>query len=160
GRRRAQFARYENDRRAFRNALCRPTGAARSRGAVGQRQKRQGVSRDAGAQGHRRHLQRGRGRTLPLEGLGAERGRDPHLGGEGTANGLRPWFTKFSGTLYDRRWLKVVEDIYGWHYRAERWLRNEASLARVGMVYSQQTATFYGGTRAQQKVEDHTSGFY
>jgi len=79
---------------------------------------------------------------------------------EGTANGLRPWFTKFSGTLYDRRWLKVVEDIYGWHYRAERWLRNEASLARVGMVYSQQTATFYGGTRAQQKVEDHTSGFY
>ena len=28
------------------------------------------------------------------------------------------------------------------------------------MVYSQQTATFYGGARAQQKVEDHTEGFY
>ena len=34
---------------------------------------------------------------------------------EGIANGMRPWFTKFSGTLYDRRWLKVVEEIYGWH---------------------------------------------
>lgn len=79
---------------------------------------------------------------------------------EGTANGLRPWFTKFSGTLYDRRWLKVVEDIYDWHYRAESYLRNEAPLARVGMVYSQQTATFYGGGRAPQKVEDHTNGFY
>lgn len=79
---------------------------------------------------------------------------------EGTANGLRPWFTKFSGTLYDRRWLKVVEDIYGWHFKAEKYLRNEAPLARVAMVYSQQTATFYGGTRAQQKVEDHTNGFY
>jgi hypothetical protein len=79
---------------------------------------------------------------------------------EGTANGLRPWFTKFSGTLYDRRWLKVVEEIYNWHYRAETYLRNEAPLARVGMVYSQQTATFYGGARAQQKVEDHTNGFY
>jgi IS1 family transposase len=79
---------------------------------------------------------------------------------EGTANGLRPWFTKFSGTLYDRRWLKVVEDIYHWHFRAEKYLRNEAPLARVGMVYSQKTATFYGGARAQQKVEDHTNGFY
>jgi hypothetical protein len=79
---------------------------------------------------------------------------------EGTANGLRPWFTKFSGTLYDQRWLKVVEDIYNWHYRAEKYLRNEAPLARVAMVYSQQTATFYGGARAQQKVEDHTEGFY
>ena len=26
---------------------------------------------------------------------------------EGTANGMRPWVTKFSGTLYDRRWLPV-----------------------------------------------------
>lgn len=79
---------------------------------------------------------------------------------EGTANGLRPWFTKFSGTLYDKRWMKVVEDIYGWHFKAEKYLRNEAPLARVAMVYSQQTATFYGGTRAQTKVEDHTEGFY
>ena len=31
---------------------------------------------------------------------------------EGTANGMRPWFTKFSGVLYDRRWLPVVERIY------------------------------------------------
>ena len=31
---------------------------------------------------------------------------------EGTANGYRPWFVKFSGTLYDRRWLETVEDIY------------------------------------------------
>ncbi len=79
---------------------------------------------------------------------------------EGTANGLRPWFTKFSGTIYDKRWLSVVEDIYKWHYKAEKYLRNETPLARVAMVYSQQTATFYGGTRAQAKVEDHTEGFY
>ncbi len=79
---------------------------------------------------------------------------------DGIANGLRPWFTKFSGTLRDRRWLKVVEEIYGWHYRSDRYLRNVKSLARVGLVYSQQTAAFYGGTRAAQKVEDHTLGFY
>jgi hypothetical protein len=33
-------------------------------------------------------------------------------------------------------------------------------MARVGMVYSQQTAHYYGGERARQKVEDHTLGFY
>ena len=74
---------------------------------------------------------------------------------DGIANGLRPWFTKFSATLYDRRWLPVVEDLYGWLYRNERYLRNQQPLARVAIVYSQQTAQFYG-----RKVEDHTLGYY
>ncbi len=79
---------------------------------------------------------------------------------DGIANGLRPWFTKFSGAVYDPRWLKPVEDLYAWHYRNERYLRNDQPLARVAMVYSQQTATFYGGEQARPKVEDHTLGFY
>jgi hypothetical protein len=79
---------------------------------------------------------------------------------DGIANGLRPWFTKFAGTLHDRRWLNVVEDIYGWSYRSEPYLRNEEPLARVAMVYSQRTATFYGGEHARPKVEDHVLGFY
>jgi hypothetical protein len=54
----------------------------------------------------------------------------------------------------------VVEELYGWHYRNERYLRNLAPMARVGMVYSQQTAHYYGGERARQKVEDHTLGYY
>ena len=44
-----------------------------------------------------------------------------------------------------------VEDLYGWHYRNERYLRNEEPLARVAMVYSQQTAQFYGGERARRR---------
>src|SRR2546425_3387614 len=79
---------------------------------------------------------------------------------DGIANGLRPWFTKFSGTLHDERWLKVVEDIYTRHHRWERYLRNEATLARVGLVYSQQSAWFYGGEKAPEKLEDYTLGFY
>jgi hypothetical protein len=79
---------------------------------------------------------------------------------DGIANGLRPWFTKFSGTLRDRRWLTPVEDLYRWHHRVQRYLRHQESLARVGMVYSQQTAWFYGGGRAGGKVEDHTLGMY
>jgi hypothetical protein len=79
---------------------------------------------------------------------------------DGIANGLRPWFTKFSGTLRDERWLKVVEAIYTRHHRWEQYLRNLAPLARVGLVYSQQTAWFYGEDRMRDKVEDPTLGWY
>ncbi len=64
---------------------------------------------------------------------------------DGIANGLRPWFTKFGGVIYDPRWLKPVEDIYAWCHGAERYLRNERPLARVALVYSQQTAWFHSG---------------
>jgi hypothetical protein len=79
---------------------------------------------------------------------------------DGTANNMRPWFVKFSGTLYDRRWLKVVEDIYQWHYQAEPYLRNTASLARVGMVYSEQTRRYYGGKPWQERSGGHELGMY
>jgi hypothetical protein len=79
---------------------------------------------------------------------------------EGTANNMRPWFVKFSGTIYDRRWLKIVEKIYNWHYRVEPYLRNTAPLARVGMVYSEQTRRFYGGQKWQQQSSGHELGMY
>ncbi len=79
---------------------------------------------------------------------------------DGIANGLRPWFTKFSGTLYDQRWLATVRDLYDWHAKNEGYLRNEKPLAQVGVVYSQQTAAFYGGAQAQEKVEDAILGIY
>ena len=76
------------------------------------------------------------------------------------ANGMRPWFTKFSGTLHDPRWLLPVEEIFTWCHGAERYLRNERPLARVGLVYSQQTAWFCGGDRVRERVEDPALGWY
>ena len=79
---------------------------------------------------------------------------------DGIANNMRPWFTKFSGVLYDRRWLDVVERIYGWHHRWERYLRNVAPLARVALVYSEQTERYYGGQRWQERSGGHELGMY
>jgi hypothetical protein len=79
---------------------------------------------------------------------------------DGMAQGLRPWFTKFNAKPIDKRWLPVVEQFYIWHHKNERYLRNEESLARVGMVYSQQTATFYGGEKARAMVEEPALGYY
>jgi hypothetical protein len=79
---------------------------------------------------------------------------------EGAANNMRPWFVKFAGSIYDRRWLDTVAQIYDWHYRHERYLRNTASLARVGMVYSEQTQRRYGGQRWQERSNGHGLGMY
>jgi hypothetical protein len=79
---------------------------------------------------------------------------------EGIANGFRPWFAKFSAVLHDRRWLQTVEDLYTWHHRHERYLRNEAPIARVALVYSEQTRDFYGKAEAEARVDDHVKGMY
>ena len=79
---------------------------------------------------------------------------------DGIAQGLRPWFAKFNAKVIDRRWLAVVEEVYKWHYANETYLRNEVSFARIGVVYSQQTASFYGGEKARATVEDPALGFY
>jgi hypothetical protein len=79
---------------------------------------------------------------------------------DGIAQGLRPWFTKFNAKPIDRRWLPVVEEIYRWHHANEAYLRNVRPLARVGLVYSQQSAWFYGGTQAHEKIDDPALGFY
>ncbi len=73
---------------------------------------------------------------------------------DGVANGLRPWVAKFSGAVYDKRWVPVVEKMYDWQFRNEKYLRNEENLARVAMVYSQQTGTYYGSVTAYE------DGFY
>ncbi|MBI4891506.1 MAG: ThuA domain-containing protein [Acidobacteria bacterium] len=61
---------------------------------------------------------------------------------DGIAQGLRPWVTKFNAKPLDRRWLGPVEQLYTWHWKNERYLRNTENLARVGVVYSQQTARY------------------
>jgi hypothetical protein len=78
---------------------------------------------------------------------------------EGTANGMRPWFTKFSGVLYDKRWLDTVDKIYQVHYRNEQYLRNTAPMARVGMVFTEQSGEL-AGEKWQKNSEDHSSGMY
>ena len=80
---------------------------------------------------------------------------------DGIANGMRPWFTKFAGSINDPRWLKPVEDLYTWCAANERYLRNEQPLARVAIVYSQQTLWFQPGEqRARQHLADAANGWY
>jgi hypothetical protein len=76
------------------------------------------------------------------------------------ANGMRPWCSKFSGSLHDERWLKGVEEIYLWTEKNQRYLTHQWPLARIGLVYSQQTAWYYGEGHAEAKVENYALGWY
>jgi hypothetical protein len=69
---------------------------------------------------------------------------------DGIAQGFRPWVVKFNAKPLDRRWFKPVEDLYVWHWKNEKYLRNERPLARVGMV----------SASVGRAAQDHTSGFY
>ncbi|GAB3717767.1 family 10 glycosylhydrolase [Spirosoma flavus] len=79
---------------------------------------------------------------------------------EGTANGMRPCFVKFGGDIYDKRWMESVATLYESYHKNEKYLRNTAPMARVGVVYSEQTERNYGGKPWQQKSGDHLDGFY
>lgn len=79
---------------------------------------------------------------------------------DGIAHNFRPTFTKFNAKPFDMRWFPAVEQVFHWHYANQQYLRNEQSLARVGMVYSQQTAAYYGWPDAASKVDDPALGFY
>ena len=79
---------------------------------------------------------------------------------DGIAQDFRPTCTKFNAKPFDMRWFPVFEEIFKWHYANEQYFRNEQSFARVGLVYSQQTAWFYGGPEAEAKVDEPGLGFY
>ncbi len=81
---------------------------------------------------------------------------------DGVAHGLRPKVAKFGGIVYDKRWLQVVEDMYTWQWKHERYLRNIGyPVANVAFLHSQQTARFYTAAKDRgYDNEDHAKGFY
>jgi hypothetical protein len=52
------------------------------------------------------------------------------------ANGLRPWILKTSAVVPDKRWVPAMEKVYNWHWRNEKYMRNEENLARVAVVFA------------------------
>lgn len=56
---------------------------------------------------------------------------------EAIANGIRPSIGKTGVTVEDNRWVKEIEKLFTWHHSVEKYLRNECSLAKVAIVYSQ-----------------------
>lgn len=75
---------------------------------------------------------------------------------EAIAHGLGTKLTKFGGVVHDPRWIEPMLAQYRWQHRHERYLRNTASLARIGLVFSQQTARFH----PSGQLDEAGKGFY
>ncbi|WP_332367541.1 beta-galactosidase trimerization domain-containing protein [Spirosoma telluris] len=56
--------------------------------------------------------------------------------------------------------MEAVAKLYEGYHKNEKYLRNTAPIARVGIVYSEQTDRNYGGKPWQQKSSDHLDGMY
>lgn len=79
---------------------------------------------------------------------------------EAVANGMRPWFTKFCGRVYDDRWMQVVADLYRTYADWEPHLRLREPVADVAVVYSQAATRHYARSRARELVDAPIAGFY
>lgn len=79
---------------------------------------------------------------------------------DGAGQGFRPWMTKFNAEPYDKRWMPVVSDRYNWMQARDAYFKNTDNLARVAIVHSAESVTFYGRAQWEAKVEDHQSGYY
>jgi hypothetical protein len=81
---------------------------------------------------------------------------------EGVAHGLRPKFAKFSGTLRDRRYESVLEELYTWQWKHEKYLRNTGhTIAHVGILHSHATHRHYKWSRqVGETADDAARGVY
>ena len=79
---------------------------------------------------------------------------------DGMAQGFRPWLIKFKAEVFDKRWVPGVEQAFVWHSRHEPYFRNTANLAKVAMMQSVQTSSYYssGGTPSMNPVTAMTAG--
>lgn len=79
---------------------------------------------------------------------------------EAVANGLRPWFTKFSMQVFDKRWMPVISDLYNKYKLWEPALRGMDSKAEVAVMLSQHSAKQYAGGQMEKLLENPINGFY
>jgi len=77
---------------------------------------------------------------------------------DGVANGMHPCFVKFGATPIDKRWIAPMEKLYQGFYRAERYLKNIAPMARVAVVVGDRTTS--ENQPWQQNAPFHMHGMY
>ena len=79
---------------------------------------------------------------------------------EAVANGLRPWFTKFSVQVFDDRWMPTVKRLYRKYHGWEKYLRDARSRAEVALAFSQDTVKKYAMDERDRLVEKPINGWY
>lgn len=62
----------------------------------------------------------------------------------GMSGGIAPWFHFVGGGTRDSRKFGISQDLFRWMKQNRKYLENRVNLARVGVVWNQETAVYYG----------------
>ncbi len=90
-------------------------------------------------------------RTFRL--CGAEAGEARRWMMCGLSGGISPWYHFVGAQNRDRRRLKLTPDLFCWAKEQEQWLSNRETFAQIGVVWSQETITYYGRDRGKERCE-------
>ena len=62
----------------------------------------------------------------------------------GMSGGIAPWFHFVGGGCLDRRKFEISQDLFRWMKENREYLEERTNLAKVGVVWNQETAVYYG----------------
>lgn len=71
----------------------------------------------------------------------------------GAAGGFAPWFHVIGGNTDDQRRLKLSADLYRWIKENKWYFMNRTDTADIGVIWSQETAVYYGRNELASKSE-------
>ena len=78
---------------------------------------------------------------------------------DGAMQGLRPWFTKFNGTISDDRWVDPVVESFNLHAHLEPVLETMAPTAEIAIL-DPATTLRHHGQETREEAEANDLGFY
>lgn len=79
---------------------------------------------------------------------------------DGIAGGISPWYHHIGGSTRDMRQFDTSAALFAWHARNEDALYGRRDLARVAMVWDQDSAAYFGREQRRQKVSLPWRGFH
>ncbi len=79
---------------------------------------------------------------------------------DGIAGGISPWYHHIGGSTRDARQFDTSVDVFAWHERNEDALYSREDLSRVGLVWDQDNAAYFGKDRRRDRVSLPWRGFH
>ena len=71
----------------------------------------------------------------------------------GVSGGISPWFHFVGGQVYDRRRMELTPDLFRWVKKNETWLNERKNAAEIGVLWNQETITYYGRDHGKEACE-------
>lgn len=71
----------------------------------------------------------------------------------GIGGGIAPWFHFVSGQIRDKRKLMLTDDIFRWSEKNRNFLVKRKNSSEIGVVWNQETITYYGRDQIREKCE-------